>query len=110
MRAASLNVGTSATDRIDTSLYRLLSLAGKADAGANTWVYVDVFWTDEHSNDHSVRLPDSLAASWSEMGPYDLSDLSEDWDDGDATALWLEFSHGSSLSRDIRLGWIRLTE
>ena len=110
MRAASLNVGTSATDRIDTSLYRLLSLAGKADAGANTWVYVDVFWTDEHSNDHSVRLPDSLAASWSEMGPYDLSDLSDDWNDEDATALWLEFSHGSSLSRDIRLGWIRLTE
>ena len=105
-----LNVGTSATDRIDTSLYRLLSLAGKADAGANTWVYVDVFWTDEHSNDHSVRLPDSLTAGWSEMGPYDLSGLSDDWDDGDAKALWLEFSHGTSLSRDIRLGWIRLTE
>ncbi len=105
-----LNVDTSATDRIDTSLYDRLSYAGKADAGANTWVHVDVFWTDEHTNDHSVRLPDSLTASWSEMGPYDLSDLSDDWDDEDAKALWLEFSHGSSLPRDIRLGWIRLTE
>jgi hypothetical protein len=106
-----LNVGTSASNRIDTSLYDKLSLSGKADGGANTWVYVDVCWTDEHSSDHSVRLPDSLLARWSEMGPYELNTLSSgDWDDEDATALWLEFSHGSSLSRDIRIGWIRLTE
>jgi len=44
------------------------------------------------------------------MGPYDLSDLSDDWDDEDVKALWLEFSHGSILTRHMRIGWIRLTE
>jgi len=105
-----LNVDTSAANRIDTSLYDRLSLAGKADAGANTWVYVNVCWTDENNNAHSVRLPDSLPAGWSEMGPYDLSDLSDDWDDEDVKALWLEISHGSILTRHMRIGWIRLTE
>jgi len=57
-----------------------------------------------------MRQPSPLPGKWSEMGPYDLSDLSDDWDDEDVKALWLEFSHGSILTRHMRIGWIRLTE
>jgi hypothetical protein len=101
-----LNVDSSAANRIDTSLYDRLSYAAMAEVAMD----VTVWWTDEHDIDHSVGLPDEIPAEWSEMGPYDLDSLSADWDDEDAKALWLEFSHGGNLSRDIRIGWIRLTE
>lgn len=101
-----LNVDTSATVRIDTSIYHLLSYAGKAEAAMD----MEVWWTDEHGNDHYVLLPDKLPAQWSEMGPYDLSDISDDWDDENAKAVWIELNAATNMSRDIRLGWIRLTE
>lgn len=101
-----LNVDTSASNRIETSRYHRLSYAGKAEVALSA----EVRWTDSQGNDHGVALPDSLPARWSVMGPYDLFELSSNWDDDDATALWLEFSRGGNTPRDIRFGWIRLTE
>ena len=101
-----LNVDSSAARRIDTSLYDQLSYA----AMAGVPMEVEVWWTDEHDNDHYIELPDEIPADWSEMGPYDLDSLSADWDDGDARDLWLEFSQGGNINRSIRIGWIRLTE
>ena len=102
-----LNTGSGASDSVDTSVYGMLSLAGKASRTLD----IDLYWIDASGDTQDVDLGIDLTTDWEEPGPVDLDDLtSGTWSAKKASTIWLEFGSGSSLATPVRIGWIRLTE
>ena len=101
-----LNTGTGSSQYIDADMFHNLSLAGRSSVSAD----IEVHWIDDHDQQYQVDTGMNLTATARDVGPVDLSALSNDWT-GMVKKFWLEFTAGSgNLSSDVRIGWIRLTE
>ncbi len=99
-----LNTGTGSSEYIDADRFHNFWIAGRSERT----VTMGVYWIDSHDNTGYIAVVDTLEATAADHGPYDLSALSEDWT-GDIRKLWLEF-HGSNVSSNVRIGWVKLTE
>lgn len=67
-----------------------------------------IHWIDSHDNTGYIAVVETLNATAADLGPHDLSALSEDWT-GDIKKLWLVCS-GGNVSSDVSIGWVKLTE
>ncbi len=101
-----LNTGGSG-DQISTRLFDQFSMIAKAEEEMT----VTVHWLDEDLSSHSVTLAETIDEDWAVIGPVDLNTGSSGWSSKDAIRFWLEFSiAGTNIPKDVRIGWIKLTE
>ena len=102
-----LNTGSGVSDYIDTSQYENISLAGKAEIVLD----IRVYWVNENNDTLNVNTGVDLDTDWAEIGPVNIQDLNQSWNDEKISSLWLEFhSNIHSTPTDVRVGWIKLTE
>lgn len=99
-----LNTGSGSSDYIDADRFHNFSIAGRARSG----VTFGLHWIDSNHHSGYIAVVDTLEATAADLGPYDLSALSECWT-GDIAKLWLECSGGNAFS-NVRIGWVKLTE
>ncbi len=99
-----LNTGTGSSEYIYADRFHSFSIAGRA----RTSVTFGIHWIDSHHQSGYIAVVDTLKVTAADLGPYDLSELSEDWT-GDIAKLWLECSGGNVFS-NVRIGWVKLTE
>jgi len=101
-----LELRVSSTERINTTEYHMLSLAGLADDTLD----ITVGWMDVHSTVHRLDIGESLGPDWAEIDPVDLSELTGSaWADANARRVWLELDSGDDDPVRVRLGWVKLT-
>jgi hypothetical protein len=101
-----LELRVSSSERINTTEYHMLSLAGLADDTLD----IIVGWMDMNSTVHRLDIGETLGPNWAEIGPVDLSELTGSaWTAANARRVWLELDSGDDDPVRVRLGWVKLT-
>jgi len=101
-----LELRVSSTERINTTEYHMLSLAGLSDDTLD----ITLGWMDVNSTVHRLDIGESLGPDWAEIGPVDLSALiGSVWTAANARRVWLELDSENDDPVRVRLGWVKLT-